>query len=172
MADIYSNIASQLGTFAQPMNPLGGQEPTPPSKEQMEQIKTGMDEKGLNPDDHVDFSPEARARAMEFVQKGEESPQGDLQRPPEGEGSNPQQASTAGATGKTAGNAGEASATSENSDESTDIDDLKDEIEELEQEIRELQGKTNEGNKTKLGQKQQELSAKQIELAQLQDNEV
>ncbi|BBD07581.1 hypothetical protein [Desulfovibrio ferrophilus] len=165
MSDIYSDIASQLGMFTQPTDALREQGVSPPSKEQLDKIKTAMEEQGLNPEDHVDFSPEAMAKAMEFVQKSEDSPQSDLKQQPEGDQKQGAKAQAGGT-----GIAGGVGAT-DSSEESDDIEELEEEIEELEQEIRELQGKTDEQSKTKLEQKQQELSAKQVELAQLQSNE-
>ncbi|MBU1000893.1 MAG: hypothetical protein KKE73_00015 [Proteobacteria bacterium] len=167
MTDMVPDFSTQVGISSQQADALQQLGLNPPPKDQMEKLKTDMENQGLNPQDQVSFSPEALAKALEFVQKSENSPEGDLKKSPEQDEQKPSQGQT-----QSAGSAkGEASKESASTSSSDQIENLQEEIEELEQEISELQGKTDEQSKDELKVKQQELMTKQAELAELQSNQ-
>lgn len=136
----------------------------------------GQDSSG----DKVQFSPEAVAMALQYVQQSEESPSPDLSMNRENadDGAAPQDGSDA-ATDGTQGAAVSAPAAMSSgdaqsgTDSSSDdrIDELEEEIDELEQEILELRGKSDEQSKQELKVKENELAMKQSELAELQANQ-
>lgn len=169
MSNMFPDFSTQVGISSQQTDVLQQLGLKQPTQDQLEKLKTALEEQGLTPQDQVTFSPEALAKAMEFVQKSEQSPEGDLKKSP-GEDTQQQADGQAQAAGGAKSQAGQGNETPSSSS-SDQIDNLEEDIKELEKEIQELQGKTDEESKEELKVKQQELMSKEAELAELQSNQ-